>query len=149
MGKRGEGWVLLQFLIFAVIFFAPSKTCFACPTWLRYVGLAILVIGGVLGTAGVLALGKNLTAFPKPIEGGSLVTSSVYGIVRHPIYAGLIFGTLGWSIFRGNLLGIGLSAVLFLFFDMKSRREELWLVEAYPGYPEYQRRVKKLIPFVY
>lgn len=149
MGKRGEGWVLLQLLLFAVIFFAPSVTCFACPEWLRYVGLGLLVIGGVLGTGGVLALGRNLTAFPKPIEGGALVTSGVYRVVRHPIYAGLIFGTLGWSLFRANLLGIALSLMLLVFFDLKSRREERWLVEAYPGYPEYQQQVKKLIPFIY
>jgi protein-S-isoprenylcysteine O-methyltransferase Ste14 len=149
MGKRGEGWVLLQFLLFAIIAFAPSVTCFACPDWLRYVGLALLAIGGILGTGGVLALGKNLTAFPRPLEGGALVTSGVYGIVRHPIYSGLIFGTLGWSIFRANLVGIILSIALFLFFDLKSRREEVWLTEAYPGYPEYRQRVKKLIPFIY
>ena len=149
MGKRGEGWVALQLLLFAGIFFAPGVTCFACPSWLRYVGLAILVIGGILGTGGVLALGGNLSVFPKPIEGGTLVTSGVYGIVRHPIYSGLILGTLGWSLFRANLLGVALAGLLFIFFDLKSRQEEVWLTEAYPGYPEYRRRVRKLLPFVY
>ena len=149
MGKRGEVWVLLQLLLFGVIFFAPGVTCFACPPWLRYVGLGILVIGGVLGTGGVLGLGKNLTVFPKPIEGGSLVTGGVYGVVRHPIYSGLILGTLGWSLFRANLLGVILSGLLFIFFDLKSRREEVWLTEAYPAYPAYRQRVKKLIPFIY
>jgi protein-S-isoprenylcysteine O-methyltransferase Ste14 len=149
MGKRGEGWVLLQLVLFAVIFFAPSVTCFACPDWLRYVGLGLLALGAVLGAGGMLALGKNLTAFPKPIADGTLVTSSVYHFVRHPIYAGLIFGTLGWSLFRANLLGVGLALALFIFFDFKSRREERWLVEAYPGYPQYQQQVKKLIPFIY
>jgi protein-S-isoprenylcysteine O-methyltransferase Ste14 len=136
-------------LLFAIIFFAPGVTCFGCPTWLRYAGLGVLVIGGVLGTGGVLALGRNLTIFPKPIEGGKLITSGVYGLVRHPIYSGIILGTLGWALFRANLLGIVLAGLLFIFFDLKSRREEVWLTEAYPGYPEYRRRVKKLLPFVY
>jgi protein-S-isoprenylcysteine O-methyltransferase Ste14 len=48
-----------------------------------------------------------------------------------------------------NLLGVGLAAVLFIFFDLKSRREERWLMEAYPGYAKYRQRVRKLIPFVY
>lgn len=149
MGKRGEVWFLLQMALFAIIFFAPQATCFVCPPWLKGVGLAIQAVGGLLGTWGMLALGRNLTPFPKPIEGGELVTHGPYKFVRHPIYAGLIFGTLGWALFRANLLGIGLAVLLFIFFDLKSRREERWLREAYPGYEAYQQRVRKLVPWVY
>jgi protein-S-isoprenylcysteine O-methyltransferase Ste14 len=149
MGKRGEGWFIIQLGLFALILFAPQATCFTCPSWLRVVGLLILTVGGVFGTGGMLALGRNLTPFPKPIEGGSLVTTGVYGIVRHPIYTGLILGTLGLTLFRANLLGLALAAALFIFFDLKSRREELWLCDAYAGYADYQRRVKKLIPWIY
>jgi protein-S-isoprenylcysteine O-methyltransferase Ste14 len=35
------------------------------------------------------------------------------------------------------------------FFDLKARREEAWLLAAYPGYAAYRRRVRKLFPFVY
>lgn len=149
MGKRGEGWFILQLILFAVILLAPSVPPVTFPLWLRIVGLVILVIGGIFGTGGALALGRNLTPFPKPIAGGALVTTGVYGVVRHPIYTGLILGTLGWGIFRSSLLGIGLAGVLFIFFDLKSRREEKWLVEAYPGYAGYQRHVRKLIPWAY
>jgi len=149
MGKRGEGWFLLQLVFFALILFAPDIVPLSLPLWLRLLGLAIIAVGGVFGTGGVLALGRNLTPFPKPIAGGQLVTSGVYGWVRHPIYTGLILGTLGWSLWRANLIGIGLAFALFVFFDLKSRREERWLMEAYPGYTEYRRRVRKLIPFVY
>jgi protein-S-isoprenylcysteine O-methyltransferase Ste14 len=149
MGKRGEGWFLLQLVIFALILFAPKVPPLAFPLWLRVLGLAIIAVGGIFGTGGALALGSNLSPFPKPIEGGVLVTSGVYRWVRHPIYTGLILGTLGWSVWRSSLLGVGLAVLLFLFFDLKSRREERWLVEAYPNYEEYRRRVRKLLPFVY
>ncbi len=149
MGKRGEGWFLLQMLLFAMILLAPQATCFNCPPWLRWVGLAILAAGGILGSWGVLALGRNLTPFPRPIAGGELVTHGPYRFVRHPIYTGLIFGTLGWALLRSSLLGLALVVALFIFFDLKSRREERWLREAYPGYGDYQKRVKKLVPWVY
>lgn len=149
MGKRGEGWFILQMALFAVIFFAPQGTCAACPAWLPWLGLAILAAGGLFGTWGMAALGRNLTPFPKPIEGGELVTHGPYRLVRHPIYAGLIFGTLGWALFRGSLVGLALAVLLFLFFDLKSRREEQWLAAAYPDYAAYQKRVKKLAPWVY
>jgi protein-S-isoprenylcysteine O-methyltransferase Ste14 len=149
MGKRGEGWFILQLVFFALILFAPRIPPLEFPVWLRILGLAIIVLGGVFGTGGALALGHNLTPFPRPIEGGALVTSGGYPWGRPPIYPGLILGTLGWSLWRSSLLGWGLAVLLFVFFDLKSRREERWLLEAYPDYAEYRRRVRKLIPFVY
>jgi len=149
MGKRGEGWFVVQLALFAVILLAPPVPPVTFPLWLRALGLGILIAGGVVGTGGILALGSNLTAFPKPIEGGTLVTKGVYSVARHPIYTGLILGTLGLGIFRESLLGIGLAVVLFIFFDLKSRREEEWLMEAYAGYAAYRQRVKKLVPWVY
>ncbi len=149
MGKRGEGWFVLQLVLFAVILVAPRVLALALPMPVRILGLAIIAVGGVFGTGGVLALGRNLTPFPKPIEGGTLVTTGVYRWVRHPIYTGLILGTFGWSLWRENLLGVALAVLLFVFFDLKSRREEAWLMEAYSDYGEYRRRVRKLIPFLY
>lgn len=149
MGKRGEGWFVLQMVLFAVILVAPRVPPVSLPTWARGLGLVILGVGGLLGTWGMIALGRNLTPFPKPIEGGSLVTEGPYRFVRHPIYAGLIFGTLGWALFRSNLLGVVLAVALFAFFDLKSRREERWLVESYAGYEAYRGQVRKLIPFLY
>jgi protein-S-isoprenylcysteine O-methyltransferase Ste14 len=149
MGKRGEGWVLLQMILFVIILVAPRIPPVSFPIWLQGVGLLLLAVGGLFGTWGILALGKNLTAFPKPIEGGVLVTTGPYTYVRHPIYSGLILGTLGWALFRTNLLGVGLAFMLFVLFDLKSRQEERWLAEAYAGYEAYQHRVRKLIPWVY
>jgi protein-S-isoprenylcysteine O-methyltransferase Ste14 len=36
-----------------------------------------------------------------------------------------------------------------LFADFKATREERWLRERFPDYPDYARRVRKLIPFVH
>ncbi len=149
MGRRGEGWFLLQMILFGIILVAPAITPLTFPPWMQGLGALLLAAGGVFGTWGMVALGRNLTPFPKPIEGGELVTNGPYAWVRHPIYTGLILGTLGWALLRANLIGVGLAAALFIFFDLKSRWEERWLVEAYPGYAQYQRRVRKLIPWIY
>ena len=34
--------------------------------------------------------------------------------------------------------------LLFIFFDIKSRREERWLARKFPDYAGYQQRVRKL-----
>ena len=61
----------------------------------------------------------------------------------------MIVGGFGWAIWRGSLIGIGLSFLLFLFFDAKTRAEERWLVQQYPEYKGYQQQVKRLIPWLY
>lgn len=150
MGKRGEGWVIGQFIIGAAILISTFFTRVEMPWFVQIIGSVLFVLGAMIAGMGLLHLGGNLTAFPKPKDGDhTLVTNGAYSFVRHPIYSGLVFAAFGWTLWWGTLLGIALSIVLFVWFDMKSRREEKWLVEKYPEYATYQARVKKLIPFVY
>ena len=150
MGSRGEGWVIGQFVIGAAILVSTFFTRVELPFFVQLIGGALFLIGGIIAGAGLLHLGENLTPFPKPKDGNhALVTSGMYSIVRHPIYSGIALGALGWTLWWGTLLGIALAILLFIWFDLKSRREEKWLVEKYPEYAAYQARVKKLIPFVY
>ena len=149
MGKRGEGWFVLQLILIFIIALAPRVEGFVLPEWLRFPGWALMALGGLFGLVALLQLGTNITPFPRPIAGGKLVTSGMYALVRHPIYAGLIVAAFGWALVRVNLLGVFLALALFAFFDLKSRREEAWLIEVYPDYADYRRRVKKLIPGVY
>ena len=106
-------------------------------------------LGFLLAMAGVLGLGSNLTAVPYPKDNATLVETGPFYIVRHPIYCGLILMAFGWGLWVHGWLTIGYAALLFIFFDIKSRREEQWLTEKYSGYGAYQKRVRKLIPFVY
>jgi protein-S-isoprenylcysteine O-methyltransferase Ste14 len=41
------------------------------------------------------------------------------------------------------------AVLLGVFFDLKSRREEAWLVEQFGGYAAYRRRRRRLIPWLY
>lgn len=150
MGKRGEGWVIGQFVIGAAIFGATFVTRIELPFVIQLVGIALMFVGAGIAAMGIFHLGENLTPFPKPKDDGhALVTGGAYAIVRHPIYSGIGLAALGWTLYWGTLLGIALALILFVWFDFKSRAEEKWLAEKYPEYAAYQTRVKKLIPFVY
>ena len=154
-GNRGEYWVLAQVLLIVGYGVLPVYR----PDWLtvqspwRY-GLwtiaLLLGLGGlILIIKGLLDLGQNLTPLPYPKLDGELIQSGIYGIVRHPLYAGLMALAQAWAIWQLSLSHLGLLAVGFLFFDRKASREEAWLSEKYPDYLSYQQRVKKLIPWVY
>lgn len=153
LGPSGEGWVGIQFVLIALIAAAGlmaggAWTGLAAQlTWAA--GLALLVAGGTLAVRGLLDLGRGLTPLPRPRDGARIVAHGAYRLVRHPIYGGLVLASIGWAGVTASALAAVLSAVLLAFFDLKSRREEAWLVEHDPGYLEYRAGTRRLIPFVY
>ncbi len=151
-GERGEWWVVAQGGLFVAAAIAPGKGAAWSPGWRRWgriVGLPLALAGVGLTAASFRDLGENLTPLPHPKDDATLVQDGVYGVVRHPIYSGIILTTLGAGLVTGNRTRTFLGLVFFAFFDAKARREEGWLTEKFPAYPAYRRSVKKLIPFVY
>ena len=152
LGPRGEGWVLLQLVLFILLAFAGRLGPAWGEPWLaagRALGLVHLGAGVLVAGLGLVSLRENLTPVPRPVEGGRLIAHGIYGRVRHPIYAGIIAAAVGWGLYTASPAALAVAALLGVFFDVKARREEAWLVVAYPGYAEYRRRVRKLLPFLY
>jgi protein-S-isoprenylcysteine O-methyltransferase Ste14 len=152
-GARGEWWVAAQGALLILVLFGPRTLpgwpAFPLPGGSRILGVALLALGGALALAAMLRLGPGLTPLPYPREGGALVETGPYALVRHPIYGGVLIACIGWGFFVRGWLTLGYALLVLLFLDLKSRREEKWLAEKFPGYPAYQRRVRKLIPFIY
>jgi protein-S-isoprenylcysteine O-methyltransferase Ste14 len=152
LGRRGEGWFLLQLVLFGAIAVSGA----AGPAWGGWpatVGIALggvlIGCGGILSLRGLLDLRENLTPFPRPLEGARLVETGAYRLVRHPIYGGLVLGAMGWGLVRASPLTLSGALLLAAFFDLKSRREEIWLSESYADYPAYRSRTRRLLPWVY
>lgn len=154
-GARGEWFSIVQILLSAVVFLGPHRVC-GQPAWPLALGGAgpavggvLMVAGSVLFLAGLVRLGSGLTPLPYPKEGARLVQSGAYGLVRHPLYCGVLAGSIGWALLVQSWLTLAYVVPLFIVLDLKSRREERWLTERFPAYREYQRRVRRLVPFVY
>ena len=152
LGPRGEGWVLIQLVLFVLILAAGSLG----PAWhgrpqeiTVTFGLVLTAAGGLLALRGIFDLRSALTPFPKPTAATELVERGAYGLVRHPIYGGLIVASFGWGLAKASPAALAGAAVLWLFFDLKSRREERWLAEQFAGYPAYRARTRRLIPWLY
>lgn len=152
---RGEWYVVAQAVLALLVFGAPlldGRSPSTGGAW----PVVTTVAAGLVGLAGVgfavlgaLRLGSSLSPFPRPTDGATLVKTGIYGLVRHPIYTGLILICLGWTLLWRSPAALLATLVLFVFFDVKARREERWLRDKFDGYASYQRRVKKLVPFVY
>lgn len=154
-GPNGEWYVVVQLFLFGLVAFGPARL----PGWAVWdaswrtisivAGLILGGLGTILVLGGLFSLGGNLTAVPRPKANAHLVEHGAYRWVRHPIYSGIILGSFGLGLLRGGWLALLYALILLLFFDVKSRREESWLREKYVGYADYQKRVRKLIPFLY
>jgi protein-S-isoprenylcysteine O-methyltransferase Ste14 len=155
-GDRGEYWVIAQgvlLLIFALL--PPSRpssidldsSVWQYTSWIFIAIFSILAI--VFLSRSLSDLGQNLTPLPHPRDEGQLVKTGVYGLVRQPMYSGVIYLALAYASWQMSWVHLVGSIVLFMFFDAKSRKEEVWLTEKFPDYTNYPTLVKKLIPWIY
>jgi 2-amino-4-hydroxy-6-hydroxymethyldihydropteridine diphosphokinase len=146
---RGGVWVAVQFLLIGATFVASALWRPSLPTWTRIAGVVLVMSAGLLGGAGVSALGRNLTPFPEPIDGGNLVRGGVYGLVRHPIYGAVALAALGWALWSRSLAGLLVALATVLFFYRKAGAEEARLARTYPEYAEYRRSTpRRMIPWI-
>ena len=77
-----------------------------------------------------------------------LATTGLYGLLRHPQYAGLFIGLFGEGIVHWpTLFSVGLFPMIVLAYAMLARREEYRMVEQFGAeYRSYQQRVPMFIP---
>ncbi len=154
-GTHGEWYVIAQVALIVLVFFGPRNipawAIWTTPfTWLGSIGGGIILLAGMLLLAvAIFRLGSNLTPIPYPKDEGTLIDAGPYRIVRHPMYCGGILIAFGWGLLIHGWLTLGYAIIMLVFLDIKSRREEHWLKEKFSGYGEYQKRVRKLIPFIY
>jgi protein-S-isoprenylcysteine O-methyltransferase Ste14 len=154
-GARGEWLVVLQVVLIGLVAIGPRTiagwpaSAFPFPRACLIVGCTLIAAGGVLGLPAFVFLGRGVTPMPYPKTGAPMVETGPYAIVRHPMYAGGFLVGLGWALCIQGWLTLGFVGALFAFIDFKSRVEERWLTEKFPEYAAYQRRVRKIIPFVY
>lgn len=147
--------MVAQVVIFGLILVGP-RSVGRLPVWsdpyatvATVVGVALMSAAAVLSVWGTLTLGSNLSVLPHPKEGSNFIESGPYRLVRNPIYTGLILGSFGLALTLHSWLSLVYALALLIVFDLKTRREECWLRERYPAYADYQRRVKKLLPWVW
>lgn len=115
-------------------------------------GLVLVLVGQAVRSAAMLHAGAsfNHQIQWKKSDAHVLVTSGVYGWLRHPSYFGFFYWGLGTQLVMGNVVCFfAYTAVLWYFFSRRIRVEEVKLVEFFKDdYVQYRKRVGTGMPFI-
>jgi protein-S-isoprenylcysteine O-methyltransferase Ste14 len=117
---------------------------------------AIALAGAILCVAGLVfciwarvILGRNWSGTITLKERHELIVRGPYRLVRHPIYTGLLAMVFATVIVLGHVAGIIGAVLVFLSFWIKLSNEEEVMTRQFGNeYVAYQRRVRRLIPFI-
>lgn len=115
---------------------------------LAIVGAFIATSGAVLAFSARFFLGRNWGTPGSRKANSELVTSGPYGLVRHPIYGGILLMMAGTAIelIATWWLMVAAASAYFLY---SARREERLMTERFPDlYPAYRERTRILLPFI-
>ena len=146
--ERGGWWVVVQGLLLAALAFAGPAVGTLTPGAALFAACLLLAGAVALGAWAALALGKALTPYPHPLEDAELCMRGPYGLVRHPIYSAVLLAAAGWALLWQSATAGVLVIALYVFFELKSQREERWLLEKDARYSQYRRQTKKFIPYL-
>jgi protein-S-isoprenylcysteine O-methyltransferase Ste14 len=117
---------------------------------MRWLGVALFAAGGALRLWPVFVLGPRFSGLVAIQPGHTLVTTGVYGVIRHPSYLGLLVNALGWGLaFRAGV-GVLLPALMLPPLLARIRAEERLLRAQFGNeYSAYCARTARLLPGLY
>jgi len=153
---RDNRWVILALIVLGLLqAYLPAYTD-RKGFWtfdgdsLRWLGVVLFIVGGVLRIGPVFVLGHRFSGLVAIQPGHTLVTTGMYGVIRHPSYLGLLVNSLGWAFaFRS---GVGVLLMLLTIPPLVARiRSEETLLHTQFGaeYDAYRARTSRLIPGLY
>jgi protein-S-isoprenylcysteine O-methyltransferase Ste14 len=153
---RGNRWVIVALALLGLLAaYLPAYTD-RKELWtldgdpLRWLGVVLFAAGGALRIWPVFVLGRRFSGLVAIQPGHTLVTSGVYGVIRHPSYLGLLVNALGWGLAFRSGVGVLLTAFMIPPILARIRAEERLLrTEFGAAYGAYCARTSRLIPGLY
>ena len=114
------------------------------------IGASIVCFAAYLLYAEVLRENAFLSRTVEIQEQQTVISTGLYGIVRHPMYSATLFLFLSMPLILGSLLSFLIFLVYPFLIAGRIRHEEQFLEKELEGYREYQTHVKyRLIPFIW
>ena len=114
------------------------------------VGAAVAFLIAYLIYAEVLRENTYLSRTIEVQENQKVISTGLYGIVRHPMYSATLLLFMAMPLVLGSVISFIIFWAYPIIISKRINDEEELLAEELEGYGEYQEKVKyKLIPFVW
>jgi protein-S-isoprenylcysteine O-methyltransferase Ste14 len=121
------------------------------PLWIQFIGVAMLA-----GSFFFFFRSYADNTFLSPLvriqddRKQNLVSTGVYGFVRHPMYLGGVLMFLGTPLLLGSIYGFIAGLVLSVLLIVRIVGEEVMLLRELEGYRDYCKKVRfRLVPFIW
>jgi protein-S-isoprenylcysteine O-methyltransferase Ste14 len=121
------------------------------PLYLEVIGMVLL-----LGSAFFLFRSYKDNTFVSPLvriqsdRDQQVISTGVYGFVRHPMYLGGMLLFIGAPLLMGSLYGFIIGLLMCILFVGRVIGEEKMLVEELDGYADYKKKVRfRIIPYIW
>ncbi len=130
---RSNRWVIFIFVVIGLLAgYLPAYTdrkefLTIDGETIRWVGVVLFAAGGALRIWPVFVLGRRFSGLVAIQPGHKLVTTGVYGVIRHPSYLGLLVNSLGWALAFRSGVGVLLTALIIPPLLARVRAEEALL----------------------
>jgi protein-S-isoprenylcysteine O-methyltransferase Ste14 len=117
----------------------------------RSAGLLLFVAGwGVVHLALAANAFAETTVRHQAERDHQVVMDGAYSVVRHPMYAGLLFVMSGLALWLGSMAGVIASVVPVGILALRIHIEERLLQATLPGYATYATRVRwRMVPGIW
>lgn len=119
------------------------------PTTVCLAGDILLALG--LGLSMLVVIQNGYAAANVTVESDqSVVSTGLYGLVRHPMYTGNVIMMVGVPLALGSYWGLVFVIPGLVVLALRIRDEEQLLSQELSGYGEYLQRVHyRLVPYVW
>ena len=119
------------------------------PMWVNHAAAAAFLTAYAL-YAEVLRENAWLSRTIEVQEGQKVVSTGLYGIVRHPMYAATLLLFLSMPLVLGSVPAFAVFLVYPAILAKRIRNEEEVLARELPGYSEYMQKVRwRMIPYIW
>ena len=149
-----QKWVVaLSGLMFIAVFVVAGLSdrfgWYMLPDWAVFVATVVFLAAYAL-YAEVMRENVWLSRTIEVQENQQVVSTGLYGIVRHPMYSATLLLFLSMPLVLASPWSFAIMLLYIPIIALRIRNEEQVLERELKGYTEYKQRVKyKLIPFIW
>jgi len=117
------------------------------PVWLRWAGVGLALLAGLLMVWMFRTLGRNLTDTVVTRKQHTLVINGPYRWIRHPLYTAAAMLALATFLAAANWFFLAAGGVVFLLLAIRTRKEEQNLIARFgDDYRNYLQRTRRFVP---